>query len=976
MSGRRAQEPASTVATAPGKLYIAGEYAVVEHGHPAILVAVNRLLTARITEHDNTSAAAQPRPFGVDPVGRIHSAGHPEASVTWRRRAGRAVPDVEQPGAAFVLSVIHAVEELAQQQGRDLKIYDVNIESELDDASGRKYGLGSSAAVTVAMMKALTAFYGLELDPIQQYKLAFVSASRAQKVGSGGDLAASLFGGCIRFTAVDRQWVTNRLQDTALSDLIDMPWPGLSIARLRAFEPGSRLRLMVGWTGNPASTSSLVGHVQQQSAAEHERMYQDFLGGSDSCVDALASTLVHDDEQAVISHVREARKLLQNLSSFTGVTIETPALRALVEVAESHGAAAKSSGAGGGDCGIAIAGPSADCAAITRGWQEKSIVPLDLSVHAPQVELADWAGGANADMFGGLGGSVRAKGNFSGRAGGSAGVRIGSVGGVADVDGIHGTGGIQNSGVGRVAGIEDAGADVANGIRGVGDMGIDGTADIADTADIAGASCAQGLDNMGDFGAADSAGIHSADIPSSSMSNPSAPHATAGNVLGTNSPVPAAGSNRKDDHVRLALAEYGDERRNAFDDLAFIHHSLGSVDVTDVDMTTKVCGVTWGVPFYINAMTGGSAKTGAINASFARVAAATGLAMASGSQHAAIRDPKLEPTFTTIREHDPSGFVFANVGLSVSVEQALQAVEMIGADALQIHINAAQELVMPEGSRDFDAWPARIAAIVKASPVPVMVKEVGFGMSSRTVRQLAELGVHTVDVSGRGGTDFARIENARRAGHEYGYMAGWGQSTALCLLQLLQDYCNAVSDNSIGKSISDSAGAASGEAGLSTAVDDDSRADDASNVGCSDTNGDYLPAVDIDNAKRLDIVGLDSDNGDVNELRSRQNNFNETGMTVLASGGVRNPLDVVKALALGANAVGISGHFLQVLNASGENGLIAEINSWKSQVRSLMALLGAKTVADLQRTDLLITGKTAEEARLLGVDLSALAKRR
>ncbi|MCO6559421.1 MAG: type 2 isopentenyl-diphosphate Delta-isomerase [Bifidobacterium sp.] len=822
MSGRRAQEPASTVATAPGKLYIAGEYAVVEHGHPAILVAVNRLLTARITEHDNTSAAAQPRPFGVDPVGRIHSAGHPEASVTWRRRAGRAVPDVEQPGAAFVLSVIHAVEELAQQQGRDLKIYDVNIESELDDASGRKYGLGSSAAVTVAMMKALTAFYGLELDPIQQYKLAFVSASRAQKVGSGGDLAASLFGGCIRFTAVDRQWVTNRLQDTALSDLIDMPWPGLSIARLRAFEPGSRLRLMVGWTGNPASTPSLVGHVQQQSAAEHERMYQDFLGGSDSCVDALASTLVHDDEQAVISHVREARKLLQNLSSFTGVTIETPALRALVEVAESHGAAAKSSGAGGGDCGIAIAGPSADREAIKSGWQERSIVPLDLSVHAPQVELAEWMGGARDFMSDGVAGGMGARGNFRGKAG-------------------------VNPSAGTAAG-----------------------------------------------------------SPSASESSPIG---GTGQLFGMDSRASGAGSNRKDDHVRLALAEHADMRRNAFDDISFVHHSLGSVDVTDVDMTTKVCGVTWGVPFYINAMTGGSAKTGAINASFARVAAATGLAMASGSQHAAIRDPKLEPTFTTIREHDPSGFVFANVGLSVSVEQALQAVEMIGADALQIHINAAQELVMPEGSRDFDAWPARIAAIVKASPVPVMVKEVGFGMSSQTVRQLAELGVHTVDVSGRGGTDFARIENARRAGHEYGYMAGWGQSTALCLLELFPD-----------------------ESGQ----------------------------PDTDSTNNAESIEKHSEN---------------TDMTELASGGVRNPLDVVKALALGAKAVGISGHFLQVLNANGEDGLIAEINSWKSQVRSLMALLGAKTVADLRRTDLLVTGKTAEEARLFGVDLSALAKR-
>lgn len=799
MSSGGIQEPKSSAASAPGKLYIAGEYAVVEHGHPAILVAVDRLLTVRVTEHDMSADQAQP--FGVDPVGRIHSAGHPEASVTWRRRAGRAVPDLEQPGAAFVLAVIHAVEELAQHQGRTLKIYDVNIKSELDDTSGRKYGLGSSAAVTVAMVKALTSFYELELTPIQQYKLAFVAASRAQKVGSGGDLAASLFGGCIRFTAVDRQWVTNRLEDTALSALIDTPWPGLSIARLRVFEPGSTLRLMVGWTGSPASTPSLVGHVQQQSAAEHERLYQDFLTGSDACVDALAQALAADDEQSVIACVRQARKLLQDLSLFTGVTIETPSLRNLIEVAERHGVAAKSSGAGGGDCGIAIAGPGADTAAIRQGWQQKNIVPLELSVQGPQLELNDWAGSSTCD-------------------------------GAASNDATLGR------------------------------------------------------------------------FVSAQVNNETSRSQTV-----------SAGSNRKDDHIRLALDKHGDMQRNAFDDLAFVHHSLGSIAVDDVDMGTQVCGAKWNVPFYINAMTGGSAKAEQINASLACVASVTGLAMASGSQHAAIRDPRLEPTFTTIREHNAAGFVFANVGATVDVSQALHAVEMLHANALQIHLNAAQELVMPEGSRDFESWPQRIRQIVEASEVPVVVKEVGFGMNAQTVRQLVQMGVRCVDVSGRGGTDFARIENARRQRHEYGYLAGWGQSTALCLLELLPN--------------------------------------------------------DIESTVDLQLIGNAESSGDAQSTGDDAMHHTQ----VLASGGVRNPLDVVKALALGAEAVGVSGHFLHVLNETGEDGLTTEINGWKEQVRSLMALLGARTVADLRHTDLLVTGTTAEESRLLGVAISALARR-
>ncbi|MDF7663249.1 phosphomevalonate kinase [Bifidobacterium sp. ESL0763] len=776
MGGKQGEQPRGSEASASGKLYVAGEYAVVEHGHPAILVAVNRLLTTRITACDESRRA-----HGVEAVGRIHSAGHPEASVTWRRRAGRVVPDLEQPGAAFILAVIHAVEELAQEAGKRLVTYDVNIDSQLDDKSGRKYGLGSSAAVTVATMKALTKFYGLKLTPMQQYKLAFVAASRAQKVGSGGDIAASLFGGCIRFTAVDRRWVTNRLQDRPLVELIDMPWPGLSVSRIRAFGASSTLRLMVGWTGDPASTPTLVGHVQSQSAAEHERMYQDFLGQSDVCVDMLARALGEDDEQEAAAQIRQARKLLQGLSSFTGVTIETPELRELTKVAESHGAAAKSSGAGGGDCGIAIAGPDADAKAIEDGWTERGIVPLHLDVCAPQVSIPEW------------------------RAGGR--------------------------------------------------------------------------------------------------------HASDGSV-----------SERKDDHVRLALDEHADERRNAFDDLAFMHHSLASVAVNDVDMSTEVCGKAWAAPFFINAMTGGSSRTGEINASLARVAGRTGLAIASGSQHAAIREPALEPTFTAIREHDAEGFVFANVGPTVTPEQAVRAVGMVRADALQVHVNAAQELVMPEGNRDFDGWPERIAAIVKASPVPVVVKEVGFGMSARTIRQLAGLGVRTVDVSGRGGTDFAHIENARRQRGDYAYLDGWGQSTTLCLLAWQQ-----VAD------ASDSSTRSAGFAGSASAADSGKGSD-----------------------------GSDGSNGNI---------------AVMASGGVRNPLDVVKALALGARAVGVSGHFLQVLSSHGEDGLAAEIEAWKDQVRSLMALLGAKTVADLGATDLLVTGKSAEEARLLGVDLQALARR-
>ncbi|MCI1220020.1 MAG: type 2 isopentenyl-diphosphate Delta-isomerase [Bifidobacterium sp.] len=796
-------------AHAPGKLYIAGEYAVVEHGHPAILVAVNRMLTVRVSQRDGglTDGAQSEPAVGARSVGNIRSQGHDEAAVTWHRdERGLCVPDDERPGAAYLVSAIRCVEELVCAAGMGLRVFDIDVTSDLDDISGSKYGLGSSAAVTVAAMRALLDFYGLgaAFEPMKQYKLAFVIACRAGNVGSGGDLAASVFGGCIRFCSPDRDWIGHRLSNTALSELIRMPWPGLSVTRLQVFgdeaeihhgdssagaQSGTSnrsavLRLLVGWTGKPASTADLVTNVQHHSTDERERRYREFLEHSDRCVDALCEALTRSDMAAIREQIAQARELLRGLSSLTGTLIETPRLTALIEAATAHGAAAKSSGAGGGDCGIAIIGVEGDAGTTADTGN-------------------DWA---------------------------------------------------------------ESGAGLACATSSVGGSAVNGSS--AGSAK----SAVPGI-----FHDWRSAGIEPLDLA----------------VCGPLADAPqwqTRRSSRKDDHVRLALQQHTAEPNNAFDDVHFIHHALCGVSVDRIDTSTTVCGSRWELPFYINAMTGGSQHTGSINASLARAAQATGVAIASGSQHAALRDPSLAITFAVIREQS-QGFVFANVGPSVTPQQAVQAVTMLGANALQIHVNLTQEIVMPEGNRDFSDWPQRIREIIAASPVPVVVKEVGFGMSRRSVEQLAALGARTIDVSGRGGTDFAAIENSRRTAHEYAYLDGWGQSTVLCLL-------------------------------------------------------DCLSGAPV-----------------------------EIPVDIVASGGVRNPLDVVKALALGAKGVGVSGYFLRVLEERGESGLVEEINDWAEQLRSLMALLGAVTVADLQHDDVLLSGTTLEQAKLLGIDATALTHR-
>ncbi len=349
-------------------------------------------------------------------------------------------------------------------------------------------------------------------------------------------------------------------------------------------------------------------------------------------------------------------------------------------------------------------------------------------------------------------------------------------------------------------------------------------------------------------------------------------------------------ASRKDEHLNLAVRLHDRDRSNAFDDVSFIHHALPGTSVDSIDPGTTVCGVRWDVPFYMNAMTGGTRATAEINAGLAGAASDAGVAIACGSQHIALKDPGREDGFRIIRREAPRAFVLANVGPTVNPEDAVRAVEMLEANALQIHLNVAQELVMPEGDRDFRDWPERIAAIVAAVPVPVIAKEVGFGLSRRAMAMLELAGVAAVDVAGTGGTDFIAIENERRHRRDYSYLTGWGQSAVLCLLDALW--------------------------------------------------------------------------GD-----------EPTGLPVLASGGARTPLDVVRSLALGARAVGVSGHFLRTLVKKGPDELRIELTTWIDHVRTLMTLLGAADVDQLRGTDVLVTGETAERARLLGVDPAQFAHR-
>ncbi|SEG99752.1 isopentenyl-diphosphate delta-isomerase [Nonomuraea solani] len=344
--------------------------------------------------------------------------------------------------------------------------------------------------------------------------------------------------------------------------------------------------------------------------------------------------------------------------------------------------------------------------------------------------------------------------------------------------------------------------------------------------------------------------------------------------------------NRKDDHVRHAVDQQRDgttpqeATAGDFDAVSFVHHALAGIDADTVDLAVKAPGGTWPAPLYINAMTGGSANTGKVNRGLAIAAAEAGIPIASGSMSAYLRDPGLADTYRVLRSHNPDGVVIANINANADPGQARRAIDLLEADALQIHLNATQEIVMPEGDRAFHAWPAHVERIAAEAGVPVIVKEVGFGLSRKTIRRLRDAGVTAADVSGRGGTNFARIENKRRPGGDFAFIADWGQSTPCCLLD----------------------------------------------------------AADI------------------------------TGIDILASGGVRSPLDVARALALGATAVGVAGHFLGVLVDQGEKALIEEISDWLHQLRLIMTILGAATPPELADCDLLLSGEVAGYCQARGID--------
>ena len=252
---------------------------------------------------------------------------------------------------------------------------------------------------------------------------------------------------------------------------------------------------------------------------------------------------------------------------------------------------------------------------------------------------------------------------------------------------------------------------------------------------------------------------------------------------------------RKADHIRINLEE--DVRSTLTTGLEryrFIHQALPEMDLADVDLSQTLFNKTVRAPILISSMTGGTAEAGRINRTLAEAAQAAGIAMGVGSQRVALEDARAADTFR-VRRYAPDILLFANLGAvqlnyGYTLDHCKRAVEMIEADALILHLNALQEAVQPEGDTQFAGLAAKIAEVCRALPVPVIAKEVGWGISEQAARLLAEAGVAAIDVAGAGGTSWTQVEMYRTQDESLARVAaafrGWGIPTAQSIQMVRQ----------------------------------------------------------------------------------------------------------------------------------------------------------------------------------------------
>lgn len=331
-------------------------------------------------------------------------------------------------------------------------------------------------------------------------------------------------------------------------------------------------------------------------------------------------------------------------------------------------------------------------------------------------------------------------------------------------------------------------------------------------------------------------------------------------------------TDRKLEHL-LICENYNVEfkdKTTGFEDIELIHKALPEVNKNTIDLSTSKFGKKIDSPFFITAITGGHTYSKDINEKLAIAAEEKNIALGVGSQRAAIEHPELADTYTIVREKAPDCLLVGNIG-APQLNLAKDAVDMLDADILAIHLNPLQEAIQPEGDLDARNYIDSIADIVDLIDIPVMAKETGCGISAECARQLVDAGVSYIDVEGAGGTSWAAVETYRSDDKFYGETFwDWGIPTAVSTVEV---------------------------------------------------------------ASSVDVP-------------------------IISSGGIRTGLEAAKAIALGADAVGMALPFLKY-SVSVEQ-ITTYINKLEESLRIAMFLVGANNLEELKNSNLIIKGETRQ----------------
>lgn len=348
----------------PGKLMVAGEFAVLVPNQHLAVTAVDRFVYATIADAETGKLTLED--FGLD-------------ALQWNYNQGEITIGSEDNRLSFVQKAMEFTCTYLEEQGTAIDAFELSIHSELDDESGIKYGLGSSAAVVSAVVSAIMAHFSdgkMEKDII--FKLAALAHAITQGSGSGADVAASVYGGILKYSSFQADWLIEEYEKaSSISELILKKWTYLD---LKPIKLPDTVHFCVGWTGKPASTAKLVDIILKQKD-KNPHGFKKFLQSSEKAVHELLTGMEEEDLSLLFSGVKENRLALSEIGRQANISIETELLTALSDLAEKLGGAGKPSGAGGGDCGIAFMPTKEQADKLFHEWERAGIKPLAIKSH-------------------------------------------------------------------------------------------------------------------------------------------------------------------------------------------------------------------------------------------------------------------------------------------------------------------------------------------------------------------------------------------------------------------------------------------------------------------------------------------------------------------------------------------------------------------------------------------------------------------